>query len=212
MSERLDLAGILLLKRPIDMTSEPQPTPGPPEHGDASLEEAREAIESLSEADYAKLMLAARGLRRARLRGDTIEPEDLLQEAFSKTLQGTRVWKRGVSMIMHLAEVMRSDSSHEAERRSKWPMRSLEAVSGDPKEEEELPARPDSALEDRDEFERVLRLFDKDEVALRVLRLKGDGYAASEIQRELGIGKVQYESTLKRIRRTIAKHLADGGK
>lgn len=193
------------------MTSEPEPMPEPAQHGEATIAEARAAIEGLSDSDHAKLMLVARGLRRARLRGDTVAPEDLLQEAFARTLQGARVWNRSVSMLKHLAEVMRSDSSHEAERRSKWPMRSLE---GTPEnlEEEGYPARPSTALEDRDEFERVLRLFETDDVALRLLRLKGEGYSASEIQRELGIGKVQYETVLKRIRRALAKHLADGGK
>jgi DNA-directed RNA polymerase specialized sigma24 family protein len=185
--------------------------PEPTRHGEATIAEARAAIEGLSDPDHAKLMLVARGLRRARLRGDTVAPEDLLQEAFAKTLQGARVWNRSVSMLKHLAEVMRSDSSHEAERRSKWPMRSLEGTLEN-LEEEGYPARSSTALEDRDEFERVLRLFETDDVALRLLRLKGEGYSASEIQRELGIGKVQYETVLKRIRRALAKTLADGGK
>lgn len=192
------------------MSSEPQPIPEPNEDRNATLEEAREAIESLTDADYAKLMLIARGFRKARLRGNTVEPEDLLQEAFAKTLDGTRAWNKSVSILKHLVGVMRSDSSHEATRRSEWSMRPLEGEQG--KQEEEIPARPDTALEDRDEFERALHLFETDEVAQKLLRLKGDGYSASEIQRELGIGNTQYESTLKRIRRHIAKHLADGGK
>lgn len=123
------------------MTSEPQPTPEPAEDGLATLQEACEAIENLSDADYAKLMLVADGLRRARLRVNTAEPEDLLQEAFAKTLDGTRAWNRSISMLKHLAEVMRSDWSHEAERRSKWPMRPLEVIPRDA-EEEEVSAQP----------------------------------------------------------------------
>lgn len=193
------------------MMSKPQLTSEPPDPGETTLEQARREIEGFCDADYAKLMLVAQGLRRSRLRGSTVEPQDLLQEAVAKTLQGVRGWSKDVSMLKHLAEVMRSDSSHEAERRSKWPTRYFEAVPGD-SEEAEPAARPDTGVDDSDEFELVLRLFNKDNVALRLLRSKAHGYTASEIQRELGIGSVQYESTLKRIRRTIAKHLADGGK
>lgn len=188
-----------------------EPTPHIEEDHFATIGDARLAVERLTDGNYATLLAIAAGFCRTRLRGgNVVQPEDLLHDAISKTLDGERRWNREVSILKHLDRTMESDSGHIAAQRSKWPMRPLPTADAD-----ELAAghpAVDSRLEARDEFERALDLFVDDKDALDLLRLKARGYAASEIQRELGIGKMQYETTTTRIRRHLAKHLASGGR
>lgn len=178
------------------------------EEGVASSAEAREAIEGLSKADHAKLTLIARGFARGRIQGTVVEPEDLLHDAIVKTLDGRRRWNKSVSIIKHLDRVMESDAGHVAEKCvSHFSGPILDAAG-------EFIAQtldPLERLAASNELEHLVELFAGDEVSLALLRLKCDGFSVSEIQRELGIGKTQYETVTKRIRRRLAKQLADGG-
>lgn len=190
------------------MTSEPRP-----EHRDerfATPQEARDAIEGLLEADYAKLMLIAKGFVKERLQDSLVEPDDLVQEAITKTLGNRRRWNRSVSIIKHLDRVMESDAGHEAERRAVSDLRLL------PEDDETEPAAqqpgPEARLAALDEIEGLLALFLDDHTALGLLHLKGNDLSASEIQQALGIGKTEYDTITKRIRRRLAKHITEGGK
>lgn len=173
-----------------------------PDKGDggaASKAEVRAAIEGLTDGDYAKLMLIARGFARARIRGSVVEPEDLLQEAITKTLGGRRTWNRTVSILKHLDRVMESDAGHIAEK--------------------EAAHTPPPAAEGLDPWERaaaqaklndLLSLFVGDDQALEVIHLKAEGFSASEIQQQLGISETHYDTVTKRMRRRVAKHLSQG--
>ena len=190
------------------MTSE-KPKLGESNERFATLQEARAAIEGLQKTDHAKLMLIARGFARGRLQGTVVEPDDLLHDAIAKTLDGRRRWNRRVSIIKHLDRVMESDAGHEAEKRvargeDHLPKGNAEPVVQHPD--------PEACLQAREELGNLLALFAEDKTALELLRLKGDGLSASEIQRELGMGKTSYETVTKRVRRRLAKHLAEGGK
>jgi DNA-directed RNA polymerase specialized sigma24 family protein len=180
------------------MKPERQATPGRG-HSVASEAEVHAAIEELSGADYAKLMLIARGFARARIRCSVVEPEDLLQEAITKTLDGRRTWNRTVSILKHLDRVMESDAGHIAEK---------EAAHTPPPAARGPDPREQSAAQDK--LDDLLSLFADDDQALEVLHLRGMGFSASEIQQELGISKTHYETVNKRIRRRVAKHLSEG--
>ncbi len=161
--------------------------------------EARTALEDLADADYNKLMLIAISWVRKRISQNAWTPEDLLQEAFRKTLDGTRGWSKAVSIIKHLDEVMRSESSHLAKQASYFaPLDHASAETSDDS---------DARLEVCDELDRRLALFKEDHRALDLLRLKGEGFSPSEVQRRLGITKTEYQSTTKRIRRRLTRHL-----
>ncbi len=173
----------------------------------ATLQEARSAIENLQDTDYKKLMLIACHFAKNKLKGTIIEPDDLLHQAILKTLNGRRRWNRRFSIIEHLDGVMKSDSGHEADKRtargfSQLPEDNVESIDQQPS--------PEALLLIRDELKDLLDLFDGDEIALKLLRLKGDGFSASEIQLELGIEKKHYETVTKRIRRRVIKYLAKG--
>ena len=175
----------------------------------ATPHEARDAINKLQKADHAKLLAIARGFARIRLRNSVVAPEDLLHDAVVKTLDGRRRWNREVSILKHLDRVMESDAGHLVEQRvargtGHLPENHSEPAAHDPD--------PEGRLQGHDELDDLVALFCDDQTALDILRLKRDGYSASEIQSELGMGKTQYETATKRIRRRLAKHLAEGGK
>lgn len=176
---------------------------------DATVQEARNAIENLRKSDFAKLMIIARSFTRARLQGDVVEPADLLHEAIAKTLDGRRRWRRSVSIVKHLDRVMESDSGHIAEQRTRDATRAQECV---PRSGVFPVPSPETILHAREELDNVFALFADDKIALRLLRLKSEEYSASEIQRTLGMSRTEYDTVTKRIRRRLAKYTAEGGK
>ena len=173
----------------------------------ATSQEARTAIEQLQNTDYTKLMLIARSFA-IRLRGTVANPEDLLHEAILKTLDGRRRWRRSVSILKHLDRVMESDSSHMAKKRVAHGTSQL--LEGQAEPQARLPG-PETRLTAVDELDELLALFTEDKTALELLHLKGNGLSASVIQRELGMGKTQYDTVTKRIRRRLVKHQSEGG-
>ena len=169
----------------------------------ATTAEARAAIVELPDAECAKLLLRAGYWVRQRHLQRHLEPEDLLQEATLRTLQGRRRWRKGVvALAKHLDETMRSVSGH---LRASAPSDPVEI-------DEETEARDRSAREtlaDRDLIERALLNFRDDKAALAVLHLRAAGSTPSEIREEMGIGKTQYDTICKRIRRTVVKISVD---
>ena len=175
----------------------------------ATLQEARSAIEDLQNTDYKKLMRIARYFAENRLENTIVEPDDLLYEAIVKTLDGRRRWNRRVSIIKHLDRVMESDSGHEADKRA---ARGFSQLSEDSIESADQKPSPETRLLVLDELEGALELFAGDEIALKLLRLKSDYLSPSEIRLELGMSKVEYDTVTRRIRRRLAKYLAEGNK
>lgn len=172
----------------------------------ATREEAHDAIRDLQKPDFAKLMLIARSFaRKRRLNAADAEPEDLLQEAIAKTLDGRGRWSRKVSIVRHLDRVMESDSGHFVERR-KWEAKRGHDHLYDPdlhRESASLEPSP-ASVRNRDALHDVLTSFAGDEQALQLIRLKGDDLSASEIRCQLGMSKTEYDTVTKRIRRRVA--------
>lgn len=191
------------------MIPEVRPEPTSYDARFATPQEARDAIDNLQRADHAKLLAIARGFARTRLRNSFVASEDLLHDAIVKTLDGCRRWNRGVSILKHLDRVMESDAGHVVEQRVAHGTGQLPENHPEPAAHE---PSPEARLQACDELEDLVALFSEDKIALDLLHLKGDGFSASEIQRELGIGKTQYETVTKRIRRRLAKRFAEGGK
>ncbi len=173
----------------------------------ATPQEVRDAIESLRPSDHAKLILIARSFCRTRVAGTVIEPSDLLHEAIPKTLEGRRRWSKEVSIIKHLDRVMESDSGHITEQSIAHGTESLEDCEVEPASPLFDPLIRLSVYE---QFNEMLDLFKNDKMARDLLLLKSQEFSASEIQRKLGIEKVEYETITKRIRRHYAQHLLEG--
>lgn len=178
-----------------------------PESGHyATTGEAHDAIQHLQNSDFVKLMIIARSFTRRRLYGAVVDPEDLLQEAITKTLAGRRRWNRDVSIVRHLDRVMESDSGHLAERRALEAQRFREHMQPlyvHPEPVAREPS-PEARLRACETLDNVLAFFAEDERALQLIRLKGDDFSASEIQQKLGMSRTEYDTVTKRIRRRLA--------
>lgn len=184
----------------------------------ASITEVRQAINSLSDVEYVKLMMAAQYFcNQRRLRPERLEPQELLNEAIKRTLNGERRWRsETVGIVRHLDRTMESISGHaiydvvaesdfkravlneEFDTRKNLP-RSL----GQPQAEIRL-----LALEQLQEIE---ALFDDEPTALGVLHARAEGKTESEIMMQLGIDKRQYEAVRKKIERKVASYIQKSG-
>ena len=177
--------------------------PGMEEEQFATATEARDAILGLCATDLAKLMVIARFFVRPQALQSVMDADDLLHEAIVKTLDGTRRWNKRVSIVKHLDRVMESDAGHA--RRRAGRTKSLE--------EHEAEIADEAALSQqlaKEQLADVLPLVANDEQALEVLRLRGDGYSASEIRAGLGLSETEYDTVGRRIRR-LRERLLRGG-
>lgn len=169
----------------------------------ATATEARDAIEGLRRPDLAKLMIIARIFTRSSAGRPVLEAEDLLHDAIVKTMDGTRRWNKRVSIIKHLDRVMESDAGHaraKAKRVKQLGEQDLELVD-------------EAALvleHAREQLADVLPLLANDGQAFEVLRLKGEGYSASEIRATMRFSEKEYDTVGRRIRR-LRERLVKGG-
>jgi DNA-directed RNA polymerase specialized sigma24 family protein len=87
---------------------------GPTDDGDRfTVGEIHDSIDGLSDADVARLMSAANVFYRVC----GIPAEDLLQEAYTRALEGSRTCGRSTNIVPFLCGVMKSLASQEIEAR-----------------------------------------------------------------------------------------------
>ncbi len=182
----------------------------------ATVLEATAAIEALYSdkpklhklQQYAKFRLE--GIGRA---AEGYEPEDLLSEAVTRTLEGDRKWnKTAVDMVGHLIGVMKSLSSHMAEsvgirKVSTYLESEVTQVTegGDVVNPvEHHPSSrpgPDRILEAHQRVECIEQAFIEDKEVSQVIEALREGFSGPETQELLGISKTEYETRMKRMRR-----------
>lgn len=167
----------------------------------ASKEETAAAIRALSDADHKKLSLIARSWYRWRgepFPGIT-SPQDLLQEAFLRTLDGRRRWRKSkVDLVRHLDQAMRSISGHLVAK-----------AEGEREGLAALPERRSPRLEDqvlaRERIVAIEKMFSDDMMGLKVIRCRAAGKGAEEIRSELSLNNTEYATICRRIVRKFAK-------
>jgi RNA polymerase sigma-70 factor (ECF subfamily) len=183
-----------------------------PDH--LSADEARAAIEALSEADLVRLTKVAKAYARNR----RLDPDDLLQEAFTRALEGSRCCPRGVGIVRFLAEAMRSIASDELKARARKPELHLVPKTGGGGAMEfdiaaEEPTAEDNMIASR-EADRimacVLALFDDDLIAKTIVEGDMEGMDAEELRVLTGLDKTAYASKRRLIRRRIDKAFPKG--
>lgn len=151
----------------------------------------------------------------ARLHARGLPPEvgwaDLLQDAFARVLDGSRKRPDGVPMVAFLGGVMRSLRAEHCRRvrriASRLPQLLVEldlaagpaAEAGDPTPD---PERSLIALEQLGEIE---RLFADDPRALQIIEGLFEGWLPEQIRVTFGMSKTEYDSTRKRMRRTLLR-------
>ena len=155
------------------------------------------ALAALSEEDLLRLRAIAR--LRARSLPDGISWSDLLHEAVLRALTGARPWPPGVPLLAFLAGVMRSlcDEQWRRHRRQNHLATSHDGGGA---------VDPERACAAAEALAAIQRLFASDEAARKVITGLISGMAADDIRRHYGLTAVEYDTTRRRIRRTLLRH------
>ena len=155
------------------------------------------ALAALSEEDLLRLRAIAK--LRARSLPDGMSWSDLLHEAVLRALTGGRPWPPGVSLLAFLAGVMRSlcdEQWRRYRRQDRLPAPNDSGGAGD----------PERACAAAEALTAIQRLFASDEAALKVITGLISGMAAEDIRRHYNLTAVKYDTTRRRIRRTLLRH------
>ena len=164
------------------------------------------AIGALQPADFAKLgrigQLRARGLPE-------VDWQDLVQEAVRRCLDGSRRWPVHVPLLTFMTEVIRSIAHDHWRRRLREAAVSLSDQDGEGAptlaELSSSAPSPEAIAQDRQLVALVGRLFAQDPAALAILSGLAQGLDPAEIQEQAGLTPTDYDSTRRRMRRTIAR-------
>jgi len=171
--------------------------------------EIHRAIAGLGQADWLRLHKVARAL----CRNGGFEPDDLLQEAFQRALNGFRHCPRDLEVTRFLAGVMRSIASDWSKARRRRPEMRLNAPSGalldvvvqvrdSSLDAEELLA---STQESACVIERIKELFADDATALTIIDGMLEGGAGAELRAAAELSEKEFASKRRLIRRRIDK-------
>ena len=155
------------------------------------------ALAALSEEDLLRLRAIAK--LRARSLPDGMSWSDLLHEAVLRALTGARPWPPGVSLLAFLAGVMRSLCDEQWRRHRRQDRLPLLHDSGGADD-------PERACAAAEALAAILRLFASDKAALKVITGLISSKAADDIRRHYGLTAVEYDTTRRRIRRTLLRH------
>src|SRR6516162_11606232 len=155
------------------------------------------ALAALSEEDLLRLRAIAK--LRARSLPHGMSWSDLLHEAVLRALTGARPWPPGVSLLAFLAGVMRSLCDEQWRRHRR--QHDLPA-SGDGGGADD----PERACAAAEALVAIQRLFASDAAALKVITGIISGMAPEEIRRHYDMTAVEYDTTRRRMRRTMLRH------
>jgi RNA polymerase sigma-70 factor (ECF subfamily) len=167
------------------------------------------ALKLITRLDFLRLKTIAR--LHARGLPPDVDWDDLLQEAFTRVIAGSRQLPDNVTMIAFLAGIMRSlKSDHwrrvqaggaaaHSLRIDEHSDRSQALDAADPQ------ADLERAVMARQELTAIESLFADDPWALKIIKGLGEGLSADQIRRAAGISKTEYDSTRRRMRRTLIR-------
>jgi DNA-directed RNA polymerase specialized sigma24 family protein len=125
---------------------------------------------------------------------------DLLQEAFTRILDGSRRRPKGISMVSFVAGIMRSIKS-EYWRKSRLELDSNAEVQH-MREDAPDPERSLAALQ---ELTALSELFADDAQVQQIIAGAAEQRSAEEIRATGGMSKVEYDSARRRMRRTLLR-------
>jgi DNA-directed RNA polymerase specialized sigma24 family protein len=167
------------------------------------------ALKLVSDCDLLRLKVIA------RLHGRSLPPDvswaDLLQEAFTRVLDGSRAIPAGVPAVAFLAGVMRSIKAEHWRRRRRASVQQpalaseYQLVAAETAEACDPQPDPERWLIAAQQLEAIGMLFAQDPVALQIIAGLGEGQTAEEIRRALGMTPTEYDSARKRMRRAVIR-------
>jgi RNA polymerase sigma-70 factor (ECF subfamily) len=137
--------------------------------------------------------------------------DDLLQEALTRIITGTRRPPEGVTIVAFVAGIMRSLKAEHWRRVLRGSGRQ-DAVwtdqASDNRRGIELrdPAPgPERSLSAQQELTAIERLFAGDPLSLKIIAGLSEGRSAEEIRAATGMSRTDYDSTRRRMRRTLLR-------
>ncbi len=196
--------------------------PGQPEQASLSRTEIVQAIRGLPEAGWHRLRKIALNFAR----NCPMEADDLLQEAFTRAIAGSRQCPRHVDVIRFLAEAMHSIASdstkgmkrqHAAE--AKHPTLQLVSALPEPKSDDRdslasLDPSPEDVAASEEQAARIksaiLDLFADDPAAQTIVEGDMEEMEAEEIRMLIDLDKRAYATKRRLIRRRIDQAFPNG--
>jgi RNA polymerase sigma-70 factor (ECF subfamily) len=156
-------------------------------------------------------LLRLKSLAKLHARGlpPDVDWEDLLQEALTRVLVGTRVTPADVPPVAFIAGVMRSLRSEH--RRRFLRMRRDTAANRDmPVASRNLDVRDEAALPERilsarQELVQICTLFTDDQPVLGIIEGLAEGLEPEQIRDRLGLTSTVYNSARRRMRRALLR-------
>jgi DNA-directed RNA polymerase specialized sigma24 family protein len=180
-----------------------------------SLQDAQNALNSLTKADWHRLEKAA---AYQVFCSPQVSGFDLLQEAVDRVLQGKRNWKTGIPFTTFFYNVMRSIADEWRDNEDRR-IDTIEAdfssgADGEPRDIGEFERSghgdPARTLQIADMLNCIERDFVETEADLSFLLGLGTGKTAEETQAEFCLTPQEYGATRKRWERWLAKHYPGG--
>jgi DNA-directed RNA polymerase specialized sigma24 family protein len=156
------------------------------------------ALSALSGEDLLRLRAIAR-LRARSLPPGAMSWSDLLHEAVLRALAGARPWPPEVPLLAFIAGVMRSLCDEQWRRYRRQHHVPAPHVSGGRDD-------PERACAAAEALTAIQRLFASDDAALKVINGLISGMAAADIRRHYKLTPMEYDTTRRRIRRTMLRH------
>jgi DNA-directed RNA polymerase specialized sigma24 family protein len=158
------------------------------------------ALNLITRMDFLRLKAIAR-LHARGLPAD-VSWDDLLQEAFTRVIVGTRRKPVGVGMVGFIAGIMRSlRSEHRRRAGGGLGFRGSMSVEQlhDPR------ADLEQSLLARERLEAIVRRFAGDRVVREMMQCLAEGLSPAQICAMLKLSKIEYDSARKRLRRALLK-------
>lgn len=173
-----------------------------------SEDEIVEAIRTLSAASWNRLRRVARVFSQGR----PIEPEDLLQEALARAIDGSRNCPRNIDIVRFLAGAMRSIASGAMKILTRQPhFRALPLIDDDGMPLDPPDQRPTAEqhiIGDQEAAQirrKVLDLFQDDLTAQVLVEGMMEGMDGEDLRATTDLSKVGFASKRRLIRRRIDK-------
>ena len=168
------------------------------------------ALKLVTEMDLLRLKAIAR--LHARGLPPDVGWEDLLQEAITRVLLGSRKVPEDVPVVAFIAGIMRSLRTEHWRHHARGFGHEhvlLDHTAVEPERDiielcDPSPS-PERALAAEQELAAIARLFADDPVALRILACLGEGMSAEQIRVATGLSKTDYDSARKRMRRALLR-------
>ncbi len=183
----------------------------------ATIEESKVALRRLSDDDLCRLQQLA----RIRVIGlYSVDWQDLLHEAITRLLEGSRRWPQDVPLIVFLRETMRSIASDHWRRQEKAVVVEESSFGVDKDTDTgygvvtnavDPLASPERWVSASETLARIEDVFRDDDDALRVMVGMASGKSPREIQEESNMNQTRYASTQRRIRRRLAREFPERG-